>query len=617
MQVKIMKKLNTKNLSLSAFKLAFSLLVMLLLYANLNAQASPDSVECAKEGERCQFNGTSEVSYGADANRISRTVTGGIVCSNAAFGLDPAPGIVKTCKLVPTKCADEGGVCAFSGQRTVKYGANGIWTEKIATNGIKCGNGEIGKDPLPGVAKQCFLTHTPARRLQIVYVVPKGQTAKPFAETVLTAIANNIQRHFFEQLGVTFQLEEPLVSIVKIDEDAATAIQGDNNVKLIKERFRTGYLVNENVVITVFEGADESGIGGWNTVKIPGKSFFDGAVDTFLRDPLMVSTKLHVFSHELGHAFGLRHSEEAKPCFSSLGFTLDTSKSLIMQKKEDLGEVFNYPFLPEEKRVLLDPDFAPACRPLLSEPGATPRPHPSLHLRLNLFPRPEDQYLAGDWDGDKKSNLAVRRGNQILMDLNFAGLHEMAQSYGNGSGENQYLAGDWDGDGRDNIAVRRGNQILMDTNFDGLHDIAQNYGNGSGEDQYLVGDWDGDGRDNIAVRRGNQILMDTNFNGRHDIAQSYGNGNSEDQYLVGDWDGDGRDNIAVRRGSQILMDTNFDGRHDIAQSYGNGSGESQYLVGDWDGNGTDNIAVRRGNLILMDFNFDGLHDKAQSYGNVR
>jgi hypothetical protein len=46
--------------------------------------------------------------------------------------------------------------------------------------------------------------------------------------------------------------------------------------------------------------------------------------------------------------------------------------------------------------------------------------------------------------------------------------------------EDQYLVGDWDGDGRDNIAVRRhGNQILMDFNFDGSHDREQRYGNGT------------------------------------------------------------------------------------------------------------------------------------------
>ena len=90
--------------------------------------------------------------------------------------------------------------------------------------------------------------------------------------------------------------------------------------------------------------------------------------------------------------------------------------------------------------------------------------------------------------------------------------------------EDQYLVGDWDGDGKDNIAVRRGSRILMDFNYDGAHDREQSYGQGNGEDQYLVGDWDGDGKDNIAVRRGSRILMDFNYDGAHDREQSYGGG---------------------------------------------------------------------------------------------
>ncbi|MBI5917301.1 MAG: hypothetical protein HY842_18180 [Bacteroidetes bacterium] len=231
----------------------------------------------------------------------------------------------------------------------------------------------------------------------------------------------------------------------------------------------------------------------------------------------------------------------------------------------------------------------------------------------------EDQYLVGDWDGDGKDNIAVRRGGSIQMDFNFDGNYDKEQAYGYGNSEDKYIVGDWDGDGRDNIAVIRWDRILMDFNFDGSHDKEQAYGNGLSthklyyEDEYLAGDWDGDGKDNIAVRRNDAILMDINFSGGHDIGQSYGNGNWEDDYLVGDWDGDGRDNIAVRRGGNVLMDFDFGGGHDKEQAYGWGNSENEYLVGDWDGDGKDNIAVRRGNSILMDFNFDGWHDKEQKF----
>jgi hypothetical protein len=90
----------------------------------------------------------------------------------------------------------------------------------------------------------------------------------------------------------------------------------------------------------------------------------------------------------------------------------------------------------------------------------------------------EDQYLVGDWDGDGKDNLAVRRGNCVLMDFNFDGSHEREQCYGNSDSESQYLVGDWDGDGKDNLAVRRSGTVLMDFNFDGSHEREQSYGNG-------------------------------------------------------------------------------------------------------------------------------------------
>ena len=57
------------------------------------------------------------------------------------------------------------------------------------------------------------------------------------------------------------------------------------------------------------------------------------------------------------------------------------------------------------------------------------------------------------------------------MDTNFDGSDDLTQEYGTGNSEDEYLVGDWDGDGRDNLAVRRGFEVLMDTNFDNEHDF--------------------------------------------------------------------------------------------------------------------------------------------------
>ena len=226
-----------------------------------------------------------------------------------------------------------------------------------------------------------------------------------------------------------------------------------------------------------------------------------------------------------------------------------------------------------------------------------------------------DLYMVGDWDGDGRDNLAVRRGSDLYLDTDFDGLADITHPYGDGDDEDEYLAGDWDGQGRDHPAVRRGDTVLMDTNFDAVADLQQVYGDGAAEDQYLVGDWDGDGVDDLAVRRGDTVHMDADGDGFGEIVQLYGDGAAEDEYLVGDWDGDGRDNLAVRRGDIILMDTNFTGGAEIVRLFGNGASEDGYLVGDWDGDGVDDLAVRRGDTVLMDIDGDGIADITQIYGD--
>jgi hypothetical protein len=54
-----------------------------------------------------------------------------------------------------THCANENGTCTFTGTRTVRYGANGIYVTAVATGSIVCSNTAFGKDPVYGAAKTC------------------------------------------------------------------------------------------------------------------------------------------------------------------------------------------------------------------------------------------------------------------------------------------------------------------------------------------------------------------------------------------------------------------------------------------------------------------------------
>ena len=124
---------------------------------------------CASEGGTCSVSGTREVRYGANGKFVTKTVTGAIACTNGAFGSDPANGVVKSCSYAGTAtstpsnppatvtwtaCASEGGTCAISGSREVRYGANGKFASKIVTGAVACTNAVFG-DPIFNVAKAC------------------------------------------------------------------------------------------------------------------------------------------------------------------------------------------------------------------------------------------------------------------------------------------------------------------------------------------------------------------------------------------------------------------------------------------------------------------------------
>ena len=131
----------------------------------LRIRSTPSPTEwtfCAPEGGVCAFTGTMEVRYGANGSFVYKTLTDGTACTNEVFG-DPIYGTVKQCAIrIPppptewTFCAPEGGVCAFTGTREVRYGANGSYVYKTLTDGTACTN-EVFGDPLYGVVKFCDL----------------------------------------------------------------------------------------------------------------------------------------------------------------------------------------------------------------------------------------------------------------------------------------------------------------------------------------------------------------------------------------------------------------------------------------------------------------------------
>ncbi len=95
-----MRKIDAKKILANIFKLVLPLLVLLLVQASSNAQVPANYELCAKEGQRCQFTGTRTVRYGANGIWAEMTATNGIACGVAGFGKDPVPNVLKQCYLV-------------------------------------------------------------------------------------------------------------------------------------------------------------------------------------------------------------------------------------------------------------------------------------------------------------------------------------------------------------------------------------------------------------------------------------------------------------------------------------------------------------------------------------
>lgn len=128
----------------------------------LPGQLPPGYTPCAAEGGTCTPGGTQVLAYGAGSYAY-RVVSGPTSCSNSTFG-DPATGVFKSCYLAPaggpagyTSCAAENGTCSFSGTQEVAFGLNGAFHFTVGTGSVPCTNAVFGSDPLPNVAKTCYV----------------------------------------------------------------------------------------------------------------------------------------------------------------------------------------------------------------------------------------------------------------------------------------------------------------------------------------------------------------------------------------------------------------------------------------------------------------------------
>ena len=202
-----------------------------------------------------------------------------------------------------------------------------------------------------------------------------------------------------------------------------------------------------------------------------------------------------------------------------------------------------------------------------------------------------DTEIVGDWDGDGKDTVSLRRGNTFAVNNVSAPTAAPKFTAAYGIPGDEYYVGDWDGDGKDSLAIRRGNVFHVSNRVGATTaDYAIAYGKPG--DVVLVGDWDGDGRDTFAVRRGNEYhIRNTMSSGPADRVVPYGR--ADDEVFVGHFGGSAKDALAVRRGKTFYVSKSLhNGDADRVVDYGRVGDRA--FVGDWDGNRVDTFGVRRG-----------------------
>jgi hypothetical protein len=216
-----------------------------------------------------------------------------------------------------------------------------------------------------------------------------------------------------------------------------------------------------------------------------------------------------------------------------------------------------------------------------------------------------DAPIAGDWNGDGRDEIGVKRGRYWYLDYNGNGDWNGCTAdrcYTFGLAGDAVIAGDWNGDGRDEIGVKRGDTWYLDYNGNGIWNGCTTdrcYTFGLAGDAPVAGDWNGDGRDEIGVKRGNTWYLDYNGNGVWDNCLTdgcYRFGLAEDVPLAGDWDSDGGDEIGVKRGRSWYLDYNGDGVWNnctIERCYTFGLTGDVPVTGDWGNLGFDAIGAQR------------------------
>ena len=190
-------------------------------------------------------------------------------------------------------------------------------------------------------------------------------------------------------------------------------------------------------------------------------------------------------------------------------------------------------------------------------------PNASLVNQDNLH---DDIGLAGDWDGNGKTDIGVKRGQAYFLSYKFGGVSMSNFSFGRWN--DTAIAGDWNGDGKSDIGIKRGNTYYLEYKNGGA--AAASFSYGQPTDIPIAGDWNGDGKWTISLYRPStkQFFLNNSLKDHSDASFSFGA--SGDTPLAGDWNGDGKWTVGLYRPStrQFFLANQNKPQADITFTFG-------------------------------------------------
>ncbi|WP_370248244.1 FG-GAP repeat domain-containing protein [Nocardioides sp.] len=167
-----------------------------------------------------------------------------------------------------------------------------------------------------------------------------------------------------------------------------------------------------------------------------------------------------------------------------------------------------------------------------------------------VLPAVAGRAVWGDWSGRGVAELArFRQGRWVLPGSN-AAPPAVARTLRFGARGDVPLAGDWNGDGRTDLAVSAGGgvwRLALNRAGERRPGVWRTVRLGAPAEAVVVGDWDGTGRDRFGVAgpRRWRLYRDA---GATEVGWRPVLGRGTGTAVAGDWDGDGHDGIGVVTG---------------------------------------------------------------------